>query len=124
MLKPRGLLLLFLLVVTACTSTEERYEGAEQLAAQGRYEEAAGEYIRVLDSDPDFPGARDGLIETGTAAIDQFLGGARDYAEEGRFEDASRTLDRLDRLRQRAGTSRDNRPSASGARSRRHSGDL
>ncbi|MGI9626380.1 MAG: hypothetical protein ACR2QM_06055, partial [Longimicrobiales bacterium] len=95
-------LILISCVVAACTSTEERFATAEQLTSQGFYSEAVGEYIRVLEKDNNFPGARDGLAEAGGLAVDEYFGYAQEAADQERFAEASQTLDRVDQLRGRA----------------------
>ena len=101
----RRLISAFMLLLTAlaaCTSTEERYATAEQLLEQGFYEDAAGEYIRVLQDDQHFPGARDALAQAGGMAVDEYVGFARESADREDFAEASQTLDRVDGLRARA----------------------
>ena len=101
----RQLTTAFVLLVTAlaaCTSTEERYATAEQLADQGFYEDAASEYIRVLNDDQSFPGAREGLARAGGMAVDEYVGYARESADREDYAEASQTLDLVDQLRARA----------------------
>ena len=100
--KPIPPALLLVAVLAACTSTEERYATAEQLTAQGFYRDAASEYIRVLQKDQHFPGAREGLAEAGGLAVDEYVGYARESAGREDFAEASQTLDLVDQLRAQA----------------------
>ena len=88
--------------LVACTSTEERYATADQLFEQGFYEDAASGYIRVLQDDQNFPGARDALAQAGGLAVDEYVSYARESADRDDFAEASQTLDRVDGLRSRA----------------------
>ncbi|NNM31731.1 MAG: hypothetical protein HKO53_01610 [Gemmatimonadetes bacterium] len=101
----RRLISAFILLSTAlvaCTSTEERYATADQLLEQGFYEDAAAGYIRVLQDDQNFPGARDALAQAGGLAVDEYVSYARESADREDFAEASQTLDRVDGLRARA----------------------
>ena len=95
-------LILVLFVAFGCTSTEERYATAEQLADQGLYQEATGEYIRVLEKDENFPGARAGLAEAGGILVEEYVSYARESADREQYAEASETLDMADRIRSRA----------------------
>lgn len=90
---------LIALVASACVSTQDRYQTAQELAAEGRYLEAARSYVRVLREDPDWPDARDELQAVGQRAIDQQWSKANRDAAASRYEAAVAALDALDALR-------------------------
>lgn len=88
-----------LLFVSACASTQKRYDKATDLEAQGRYAEAAEYYIKVLDKEPDWEEARARLQDVGDKAIETYWAEARDAEYELRLEDAFQALEDLDALR-------------------------
>lgn len=94
----RSLLVAAVLVLSACTSTQERFDTAADLMAERRYSAAADEYVRILESDPEFPGARDRLREAGDLAVERFVTDARSAAQAEAFGDASRIVQELDRF--------------------------
>lgn len=98
---PCGLLLLLsaVLVLAGCVSTQDRYEKAQELTAEGRYAEAARYYVRVLRDEPDWPNARQELQAVGQRAVDRAWGEAEAAADAGRYETAVGVLDDLDALR-------------------------
>lgn len=94
-----SILLLGLLLAAGCVSTQERYDQAEDLTAQGRYAEAARYYVKVLEKDPDWPDARERLEEVGARAVEAYLAEAEAAQAEGHYAGALGVLDRLDALR-------------------------
>lgn len=94
-----ALFLSLLIVVAGCVTTQDRYEKAQDLTAEGRYVEAARYYVRVLEAEPDWPEARGELEAVGARAVDTLLDEAETLAAEERYEDAVATLDMLDDLR-------------------------
>ncbi|MFQ5571341.1 MAG: tetratricopeptide repeat protein [Rhodothermales bacterium] len=91
--------LLVLLLGAGCASTQKRYDKAQDLENQGRYAEAVEYYVKVLAKEPDWPEARERLREAGALALDAYLDEAEAAQFEGHYEDALRTLNRLDALR-------------------------
>ncbi len=87
------------LALAGCVSTQDRYEKAQELSAEGRYAEAARYYIRILQDEPDWPNAREELRAAGQHAVDRWLDEAEAAAETGRYETAVAALDDLDALR-------------------------
>lgn len=96
------LALLLTISLVGCASTKKRYEKASELEAQGRYAEAAGHYIRVLQKDPGYADARNRLLDVGSRALEGYLAEAQRLEGQSRFEDATGTLRALDGLRSRA----------------------
>lgn len=95
-----GALLLGLsIIVAGCVSTQDRYEKAQDLSAEGRYIEAVRYYVRVLEDEPDWTEARDELEMVGQQAVDTLLAEAEALAAEGGYEEAVTTLRMLDDLR-------------------------
>ncbi len=88
-----------LLLCAGCVSTQKRFDKAQDLESQGRYAEAAAYYVKVLEKEPDWPEARERLREAGARAVEAYLDVADAAKAEDRFDDALRTLDRLDALR-------------------------
>ncbi len=91
-----------LLLCAGCVSTQKRFEKAQDLENQGRYAEAAAYYVKVLEKEPDWPEARERLRQTGARAVEAYLAQADAAQAEGRYDDALRTLERLDDLREEA----------------------
>lgn len=93
------LLLSLALLLAGCVSTQDRYEKAQNLSAEGRYVEAVRYYVRVLEEEPDWTEARDELEAVGQQAVSQLLDEAEALAAEGHYEDAVAALQTLDTLR-------------------------
>jgi tetratricopeptide (TPR) repeat protein len=96
------LLLPAVLFLTGCVSTQDRYEKAVLLEGQGRYEDAATYYIKVLRKDPAWPEAKERLRETGNHVVNESLDHTHALVEVEDFEGAVGVLARLDRLREQA----------------------
>lgn len=96
-----GLSLLLLFAQVCCISTEERFKKGKELESQGRFEEAARNYIKVLKKDPTWEEAQQRLENVGAQAIDILLGQAYDYKSAAAYEDAIQALNRIDDLRSR-----------------------
>jgi tetratricopeptide (TPR) repeat protein len=88
--------------LAGCVSTQKRYEKGLRLESDGRYAEAADYYVKVLRKAPDWPDARNHLMQSGEKAVEDYLAAARAHEEAGRYEQAVLSLDRLDALRSRA----------------------
>ncbi len=97
-----GVILLIGGLIAGCVTTKDRYERAQDLAAEGRHVEAARAYVRVLEADADWTEAREELKAVGPRAVEDLLDEAEAQAADGRYEDAVATLRTLDDLR--AGT--------------------
>lgn len=95
-------LLLAALLASGCASTQKRFDKAADLEARGEWTEAARYYIKVLDKEPDWEEARIRLQDVGDRAVAAYLAEASAEANRGAYEDALRTLSRLDDLRDEA----------------------
>ena len=87
------ILSLLALALAGCVSPKERFERAQKDAEQGRYAEAAREYVELLEEEPDYPKARRNLLDVAGRAIDNSMADARSAREAGRFVEAVRHLD-------------------------------
>lgn len=87
------ILSLLALALAGCVSPKERFERAQKDAEQGRYAEAAREYVELLEEEPDYPRARRNLLDVAGRAIDNSMADARSAREAGRFVEAVRHLD-------------------------------
>lgn len=86
-------------LIAGCVTTKDRYENAQDLAAEGRHVESVRSYVRVLEADSDWTEAREELEAVGPRAVDDLLAEADSQAADGRYEDAVATLRTLDDLR-------------------------
>lgn len=91
--------LLLLTSLAGCVSTKERYEKGRSLEAEGRYAEAARNYIRVLRDRPGWQDTRADLEAAGAEAVDRFLDDANAAEAAGDYERAVEALAALDDLR-------------------------
>lgn len=82
-----------------CVSTEKRFERAVGYEEGGDYVNAAKYYVGVLKKQADWEEAREGLRRVGVIAIDNYLDQARELESTGQYEEAIKTLDKLDDLR-------------------------
>lgn len=89
-------------LAAGCVSTKKRYERGMKAEREGRYEEAAGYYIQVLQKEPDWEEARDGLRRTGVIVIENHLAEASRLESEGRYVQSADMLDRLASFHARA----------------------
>ncbi len=92
----------FLTSLGGCVSTKKRFERGVKAEQEGRYEEAAGYYIQVLQKEPDWEEARDGLRRTGAIVIENHLAEADRFERDGRFVESADMLDRTNRFVMRA----------------------
>ncbi len=86
------------LVASACTSIEERLEKAETSEAMGRYEEAAYQYVEVLEKEPGHPVADERLREVTPLALQNLVDDAKAHQAQGEYESGLGALARADRL--------------------------
>lgn len=91
-------LTLVLAVASACTSIEERFEKAEGLEAQGRYEEAAYRYIDILQREPTHKVARQRLRNVAPRAIEDLFLDAQEHQRGGQYESGLNVLHQASRL--------------------------
>jgi hypothetical protein len=92
---------LLLLAVTACVSTEKRFQKGQKLESQGRLEEAAQRYIAVLAKEPGREDARQRLADVGAQVIGDYLARAEADGSAGLYEGAVGSILRIDSLRAR-----------------------
>lgn len=90
------------IILAGCVSTQKRYEKGQALEADGRYLEAAGYYVKVLEREPGWADARVRLQEAGDRAVAAQLDAARTAEADGRFDQAVRALDAVADLARRA----------------------
>jgi tetratricopeptide (TPR) repeat protein len=93
--------LLLIFALCSCVSIEKRFEKGKEMENQGRFEEAARHYIRILEKDPSWEEVRQRLENVGTQAVDIYLEQARAFKTTGSYEEAVDTLNRIDDLRSR-----------------------
>lgn len=65
----RRILVVSLLVSTACASAEDRFNEGTRLQSQGRYVEAVYRYAEALEKDAELIAARDRLLAAGDTAV-------------------------------------------------------
>lgn len=94
--------LLVPLLLAGCVSAQERFERAAAHEAEGRYEDAARDYLRVLDADPAHADALARLRAVAPRVVDELLGRAEAQTLAEAYADAVETLDALDGLRRDA----------------------
>ncbi len=95
----RALIALFLLVALAgCASAKKSYSKANDAETEGRWAEAAEQYLDALRRDPEFPEARERAQHAGGRAIEGWLITASSLDEAGRYEMALRQFEKVDRL--------------------------
>jgi tetratricopeptide (TPR) repeat protein len=96
------MLSLFLIfALNSCVSIEKRFEKGKEMENQGRFEEAARSYIKVLEKDPTWEEVRQRLENVGTQTVEIYLKQAYAYKSSGSYEDAVEVLGRIDDLRSR-----------------------
>jgi tetratricopeptide (TPR) repeat protein len=84
-----------IVLIAGCVSTEERFEKGVKLEQEGRYEEAASHYIRVLRKEPEYEGARERLAFVAEKVVDGYQLEARDLLSSGA---AVRSADAIRRM--------------------------
>ena len=92
-------LVLIALTSAGCVSTEKRFERAVTHEESGEYIKAAKYYLDVLEREPGMKNAKEGLIRTGTIAVDNYLDLAREKEQQEAFTQAINVLDELDEFR-------------------------
>lgn len=90
------------ILLAGCVSTQDRYERALALDAEGRHADAVRYYARVLDREPAYADARARLEAAGALAVARALERAEAAEGVGDYEAAVRALDDLDAVRRTA----------------------
>lgn len=96
------LLGLSLALMAGCMSTEKRFERAVNYEERGEYVNAARYYVGVLQKEPDWEEARQGLIRVGEIAVGNYLDVAEEQESTGQYVQAIATLNAMDALRSQA----------------------
>lgn len=96
------ILLLLVLSVTACGSTEKKFKRGVEAEERGEYLVAANYFITVLERAPDYAPAADHLETSGAAAIEHGVEDARDMERRSNYAGALDLLDQLADLVRRA----------------------
>lgn len=86
-------------LVVGCASAQDRFEQARAFEAERDYPSAAEKYIEVLEREPDWAEARDGLEHVGPQAISGLLEEAAAAEERRSFEEGLQAMDRAAGLR-------------------------
>ena len=80
-------------ILSGCASTQSRFDQARAFEAEGRYAESAEQYVEVLEREPDWPEAREALVEVGPHAIESLLAQAEEAVGGRAFERGLAYLD-------------------------------
>ena len=91
--------LLLVSLISGCASSEKLLERGVEAEEKGEYHRSATYYISVLEKEPDWEEAREGLMRVGTIAVDNLLDDANAKEDLGEFDEAISSLDKLDDLR-------------------------
>ncbi|WP_022836208.1 hypothetical protein [Salisaeta longa] len=94
-----GVVLVAVFSAAGCVSTQDRYEEAQALTAEGRYVEATRYYVRVLTEEPSWTDARAELRAVGQRAVDRLLQTTERHAAAERYQAAVASLRTVDDLR-------------------------
>ena len=68
-LRTRAVLLLTLVVMSACASAEDRLNQGVELQSQGRYVEAVYRYAEAIEKDSEILEARERMVAAGDSAV-------------------------------------------------------
>lgn len=85
-------------ILVGCVSTQERFEKAASLEEQGRFEDAAYQYVDVLERESSFPNARRALLRVATEAMAQRMREAESAEASGQPVQAAQVLTRVQDL--------------------------
>ena len=88
--------------LAGCVSTKKRFERGIKAEEEGRYEEAAGYYIQVLQKEPDWEEARQRLRRTGSIVIENHSSESDRLESEGMYVAAADLLERIASFHTRA----------------------
>lgn len=93
---------LMLVMLAGCASAKKSFKEGSAAEAEGRWAQATDQYIDALHRDPEFPGARERVRETGNLTIEGYLSVARGLYDRGRYDPALKEYAKIDRLMDRA----------------------
>ncbi len=93
---------LLLVLLIGCASAKKSFKEGSASESEGRWAQATGQYIEALQRDPEFPGARERVLQTGNHTIEGFLVVARGLDDRGRYDAALREFAKIDFLMDRA----------------------
>ena len=93
---------LMLVLLIGCASAKKSFKEGSASESEGRWAQATGQYIEALQRDPEFPGARERVLQTGNQTIEGYLVVARGLDDRGRYDAALREYAKIDFLMDRA----------------------
>ena len=93
---------LLLVMLAGCASAKKCFKAGSAAEAEGRWAHATDQYIDALHRDPEFPGARERVRQTGNHTLDEYLNVAGGLEDRGRYDPALKEYAKVDRLMDRA----------------------
>ncbi|MCH7547713.1 MAG: hypothetical protein IID30_15045 [Planctomycetes bacterium] len=93
---------LMLVMLAGCASAKKSFKAGSAAEAEGRWAQATDQYIDALHRDPEFPGARERVRQTGNLTLEGYLSVARELYDRGRYDPALQEYAKVDRLMDRA----------------------
>lgn len=92
---------LMLVMLAGCASAKKSFKAGSAAETEGRWAQATDQYIDALHRDPEFPGARERVRQTGNHTLDGYLNVAGGLEDRGRYDPALKEYARIDRLMDR-----------------------
>lgn len=86
------------LLLGGCASTKKRFEKGVKLEEKGQYRQAVNYYLQVLQKEPEYPEAKDRLLDVATKVVQEDWATANDYDAAGQSLSAYERYRSIDNL--------------------------